>query len=88
MKYLAILFLTFISFSYSHAQSDDKAEKLISEVLQKVKSYENINVKFSYNLENKATNTSEETRGEVYIKGEKYRLELDGNVMIYDGNKL
>jgi len=88
MKHIIVLFLAFLSFSLSHSQSDPKAEKLVNEVLEKVKSYENINVKFSYNLENKATNTSEETRGEVYISGEKYRLELDGNIIIYDGKKM
>ena len=88
MKHIIVLFIALLSFSFSHSQSDPKAEKLINEVLQKVKSYENINVKFSYNLENKATNTSEETRGEVYINGEKYRLELDGNIIIYDGKKM
>jgi len=88
MKHIIVLFLALLSFSFSYSQSDPKAEQLINEVLEKVKSYENINVKFSYNLENKATNTSEETRGEVYISGEKYRLELDGNIIIYDGKKM
>jgi outer membrane lipoprotein-sorting protein len=88
MKHIIVLFMALFCISFSYSQSDPKAEKLINEVLQKVKSYENINVKFSYNLENKATNTSEETRGEVYINGEKYRLELDGNIIIYDGKKM
>jgi len=88
MKHIIVLFLALLSFSFTYSQSDPKAEKWIDEVLQKVKGYENINVKFSYNLENKATNTSEETRGEVYINGEKYRLELDGNIIIYDGKKM
>ncbi len=54
MKHIIVLFLALLSFSFTYAQSDPKAEKLVNEVLQKVKGYENINVKFSYNLENKA----------------------------------
>jgi outer membrane lipoprotein-sorting protein len=74
--------------SLTFSQNEPKAEKLVGEVLEQIKNYENISVKFSYNLENQATNTSEETNGEVYINGEKYRMELDGNIIIYDGQKL
>ncbi len=88
MKNILFLFIAYFTISVSFSQSEPKAEKLINQVLQQIKDYENISVKFSYNLENQATNTSEETNGEVYIYGEMYRMELDGNIIIHDGNKL
>jgi outer membrane lipoprotein-sorting protein len=88
MKNKFHLILAFFVVSLTFSQNEPKAEKLVGEVLEQIKNYENISVKFSYNLENQATNTSEETNGEVYINGEKYRMELDGNIIIYDGQKL
>lgn len=70
------------------AQSDPKAEKMVNEVLRNVKNYENISVEFTYSLENVAENIKEQTRGEVIIKGDKYRLNLMGNTQIFDGTQL
>ncbi len=72
----------------SYAQNDPKAEKLAEEVLRNVKSYDNISVEFTYVLENIAENIKEQTRGEVFVSGDKYRLNLMGNTQIYDGKKL
>lgn len=72
----------------SVAQNEPKAEKLANEVLENVKSYDNISIDFTYALENIAESIKEETRGEVYVMGDKYRLNLMGNTQIYDGKKL
>ncbi len=71
----------------SVAQNDAKAEKLASEVLENVKGYDNISIDFTYALENIAEGIKEETRGEVFVMGDKYRLNLMGNIQIYDGDK-
>lgn len=70
------------------AQSDPKAETLAQKVLENVKSYDNISIEFSYSLENLEEQIKEQTRGEVYVKGDKYRLVLMGNTQIFDGEKL
>ncbi len=82
-----ILFVGFIPF-IAQAQNDPKAEKLANEVLDKVKSYDNISINFSYTLENISEQLKEETRGEVYVEGNKYRLNLMGTTQIFDGSKL
>lgn len=73
---------------FAIAQSDPKAEMLAQEVLENVKSYDNISIEFSYSLENLEEQIKEQTRGEVYVKGDKYRLVLMGNTQIFDGEKL
>lgn len=87
MKKFLIITVCFIS-TLSIAQSEPKAEKLAMEVLENVKSYENITIDFTYTLENVAESIKEETRGEVFVMGDKYRLNLMGNTQIYDGEKL
>ncbi|RRO25631.1 LolA family protein [Flavobacteriaceae bacterium 14752] len=82
-----ILFVSFNPFIVQ-AQNDPKAEKLANEVLDKVKSYDNISINFSYTLENISEQLKEETRGEVYVEGNKYRLNLMGTTQIFDGSKL
>jgi len=77
-----------INTTFVSAQSDEKAEALAQEVLKNVKSYDNIKIDFSYALENIAEQIKEETRGEVFVKGDKYRLNLMGNTRIFDGTKL
>jgi outer membrane lipoprotein-sorting protein len=70
------------------AQTSQKAEKMLNEVSSKVKSYDNIVIEFSYTLENKAADMKQETRGEVSLKDEKYRLNLMGVTRLFDGKKL
>jgi outer membrane lipoprotein-sorting protein len=88
MKNIFILITICIFQLAGFAQNDPKAEKLAEEVLENVKSYNNISVEFTYVLENIAENIKEQTRGEVFVNGEKYRLNLMGNTQIYDGKKL
>ena len=88
MKYICfIIAVTFLQ-TIGFAQSDPQAEKLAQEVLQNVKNYDNISVEFTYSLENIEEQIKEQTRGEVYVKGNKYRLNLMGNTQICDGEKL
>lgn len=70
------------------AQSDEKASALVNQVLQKVRSYNNIKVDFTYTLQNNKENISQSTRGELQVKRELYRLQLMGATRIFDGEKL
>jgi len=87
MKNFLVIIICLVGLS-SLAQSDPEAEKLSKEVLENVKGYDNISIDFTYALENVAEGIKEETRGEVYVMGDKYRLNLMGNTQIYDGDKL
>jgi len=88
MKYILLLIsVCFINLS-ALGQSDPNAEELANSVLKNVKGYDNISVEFTYVLENISENIKEQTRGEVFVKGDKYRLNLMGNTQIFDGTKL
>lgn len=85
-KLFVIAFLTLGLTAF--AQSDAKAETLLKEVSTKIKSYNNISLSFKYELNNVSENISQETRGDVVMQGEKYKLNILGITRIYDGNTL
>lgn len=84
--FLAILFLVLTV--ELQAQNDQKANEMVDSILEKVKSYENINIEFTYVLENLKENIKQETRGEVSIQNDKYVLNLMGTTRIFDGKKI
>lgn len=88
IKSLNIFILVLIFSTFGYAQDDNEAKDLVKKVLDKVESYDNFVIDFSYTLENKAQNLKQETRGDVSIKDEKYVLKLMGTTQIFDGNKI
>ena len=87
MKQLFIIaFLTFGLTGFG--QNDSKAEVLLTEVSNKIKAYINISLDFKYVLNNVSENINQETRGDVVIEGEKYKLNILGITRIFDGKTL
>lgn len=82
---IALLIITLITFN---AFSQNDAKKLLNEVSTKVKSYDNIAIDFKYVLENTAENIKQETRGDVVLQDEKYKLNILGITRLFDGKKL
>ncbi|MGC1205274.1 MAG: outer membrane lipoprotein carrier protein LolA [Flavobacteriaceae bacterium] len=83
-KIITILLLT-ISIT---AFSQNKAKALLNEVSTKVKSYDNISLDFKYVLENTSENIKQETKGDVIMQGEKYKLNILGITRLFDGKTL
>ncbi|RED38637.1 outer membrane lipoprotein-sorting protein [Winogradskyella eximia] len=87
MKNLIIIAFITLGFT-SFAQNDAKAETLLKEVSTKIKSYKNISLDFKYELNNLSENIKQETRGDVVIESEKYKLNILGVTRIFDGKTL
>lgn len=85
MKKLVTLLIITLSFS---GFAQNKAQTLLNEVSEKVKSYENISLDFKYTLENLSENIKQETKGDVVIQGDKYRLNILGVTRLFDGKSL
>ncbi|WP_339624714.1 outer membrane lipoprotein carrier protein LolA [uncultured Winogradskyella sp.] len=85
-KLITLVFLAvgFIGF----AQNDAKADLLLKDVSKKIKSYKNISLDFKYELNNINENINQETRGDVVIEGEKYKLNILGLTRIFNGTTL
>ena len=80
---LALLITTSLN---SFAQN--KAKTLLNQVSQKVKSYSNISIEFKYVLENTSEKIKQETKGDVTMQGDKYKLNILGITRLFDGKKL
>ncbi len=83
-KFLTIIF-TIVSIS---SFSQNKAKALLDQVSAKVRSYDNISLDFKYTLENLAEHIKQETRGDVVMQGDKYRLNILGITRLFDGEKM
>lgn len=68
--------------------AQNKGKSLLQEVSAKVNSYENISIDFKYVLENTSENIKQETRGDVVMQGEKYRLNILGITRLFDGKTM
>ena len=82
MKKIILLFLIIQHTSFF---AQNKAKTLLNEVSNKVKSYQNISIDFKYTLENISENIKQETRGDVIMQGEKYKLNILGITRLFDG---
>jgi outer membrane lipoprotein-sorting protein len=85
-KYLSIIVIL-LSFS-TFSQNSEKAKKYLDDVLKKVESYENISIEFKYSLINEEENISQSYKGNVFLKKEKYLVNLLGITNLFDGEKL
>jgi outer membrane lipoprotein-sorting protein len=85
MKHLvSILFLLLSTISFSQ----QSGKTLLKEVSDKVNSYENISIDFKYILENTSENIKQETRGDVVLQGDKYKLNILGVTRLFDGKTM
>lgn len=81
--YILIIAIPFTGISQNAA----KAKALLDAVYNKVKSYDNIYIDFKYVLDNSSEGIHQETRGNVTLKGDKYRFNYMGATKIVDGVK-
>jgi len=80
--------ITLIISTFSFSQKSKDAKALLEEVSTKIKSYDNIKIDFKYVLTNEEEGINQETRGDVIMQGEKYKLNILGITRVFDGVKL
>lgn len=83
-----VLIAVLVASSFGFSQNDSEAKALLNEVSAKIKTYKNISLDFKYELNNLSENINQETRGDVVIEGNKYKLNILGITRIYDGKTL
>ena len=84
-KIIVSIFSLFLMISSLKAQN---TQSFLSEVSNKVKSYENIQIDFKYSLENTRENVKQDTRANITLKGENYVLNMLGVTRIFDGKTI
>ncbi len=85
--HLAINLLTgvFLLSSHAFAQYDDKAREILDAMSSKYQKMEAFKSDFTYTMENPTEEINEDFQGEIFVKGEKYRLIMGGQEIINDG---
>lgn len=78
----AALFITIFTFA-----QDKKAQELLDEVSDKIKSYKDITLDFSYNLQNTKEKINKTSTGKVILKNNLYYLDFMQTTKIFDGKK-
>ncbi len=82
------LFTLLASTALLSAQSDARAKTLLDEVYNKINGYKNISLEFKYVLENKEADLYQETKGDMTVMGDLYRVDVFGSQQLYDGEKV
>ena len=68
----------------SIAQSSKESDLLINKISKRYKKFSSIKADFTYNIESKAEKISEKQKGNIVIKGNKFRLDIAGQTIICD----
>lgn len=84
-KIIVSIFSLFLMICSLKAQN---TKSLLSEVSNKVKSYENIQIDFKYSLENTRENVKQDTKANITLKGDNYVLNMLGVTRIFDGKTI
>lgn len=93
MKPTRIFLLAGMLFSMATAvqaqeQVDKKAKTILDDLSKTTKSYTTIKSEFSIQLNNKEGKATDTQTGTVYLKGDKYKLELKGQDIYSDGKTM
>lgn len=84
-----IILLIVLSTSFAIAQQapkpvDKNADKLLNLISTRYKNFKTIKADFIYSIESKAENISEKQKGSIYVKGNKFRLDIADQVIMCD----
>lgn len=79
---ITVLFINLLSFA-----QDKKAQELLNQVTEKIKSYKDISIDFSYSLENVKEKIKQNSNGKVLLKKNLYKLDFMETTKIFDGKK-
>ena len=78
-----------IAYSQSNKSNNFKVDKFLNEVQQNYRDLENFVIEFTREVSTQAISGKQISRGKLfYLHKNKYRLEIDGQLIISDGEKI
>ncbi len=84
---IIVLFLAVFVTCQLNAQ-ERNARKLLKAVVDKTSSYKNFKAELSYTMVNTDMNINEKKTGLLFVEGDKYRIEMEGQIVISDGKTI
>ena len=85
MKKISLI-IALVSFS-TVIFAQNKGVELLDKVSAKTNEYTDIDIAFSYNMDNNAEDIHQSKKGNAFIQKDKFQISLDGLVIIFDGKK-
>jgi outer membrane lipoprotein-sorting protein len=84
-----VLLISFLAITISvTAQQDPKAGEILDKMADVNESVQSLSVDFSYTSKNQQTGEKYSQQGTMEIKGKKYRVKLDDNIIYFDGENM
>ena len=87
MKFFSLILAILIG-TLSFAQDNIKAKEILKNVADKYKTYPAISVDFVFTMDNAQEDISESSKGQAWMKGEKYKVILMGVETYFNGELL
>ncbi len=81
----AVLSLIVLISAITSVHAQRNADQLLKSVVDKTNAYESLEADFTYTMVNDLANINEANEGKVFVKGDAYKLEIAGQVVISDG---
>ncbi|MFN7312602.1 MAG: LolA family protein [Bacteroidota bacterium] len=91
IKKLALLILLFSTVGFAQNQpkvKDKDADKLLNIISNRYKNFKTIKADFIYSIESKAENVNEKQKGTIYLKGNKFRLDIADQIIWCDNKTI
>lgn len=89
MKRVALLFGLICMVNLLFAQNrEEQAAAVLEKLSQNTKAYSTMAIDFTYTMVNSENGINESQQGRLLLEGEKYRLELAGQIVISDGETM
>lgn len=79
------LFLLLLTLPCLLTAQDQQAKQILDELSAKTRTYSSIEAKFTNTFSNTMTDLNESQKGTLYLKNDSYRLEMEGQTIICDG---
>lgn len=84
-----LLLIALLSYLVLPAQNhNEKASAALRDLAAKLKNTKQIRIEFTFKLDNKEAHVHEEKKGTMWLAGNKYKIMLNGQIIISDGKAI
>lgn len=85
---ILILACSQILYSQDSDKGDKKSKEILDKVIAKTESYKSFKAEFTHKMQNSDAGVDESVQGILFVKGDKYRLSIVGQLVICDGETI
>lgn len=88
MKKLFLLISLLGSLALPAQNHNDKAAAALRDLASKLKNSKQVRIEFTFRLDNKEARIHEEKKGTMWLSGNKYKIMLEGQIILNDGKAI